>query len=93
MKIMYIHIFRHNNEAHKNCDKEKFYLKQKITDLQSKLLDKSESNTPNNSIHRIITESPAPFRKAIHLDSLNDAFVGNYESPSLVSIWFDIFTD
>lgn len=65
-KIILKHKFfsRLDIECHKQCEPQRLYLKKKIADMEKKLATNQESTIVlDDSLNRIINESPAPQNK------------------------------
>lgn len=71
-------------EIHKNCDIEKQYLKQKVKALKASSTESSDQTNLDTSIRRIITESPAPYRRPQFDNSHSDLNFFNFESPPVL---------
>lgn len=68
-------LFREQIECHKTCESQRLQLKRKIEELQ-------QGRSSNTSTARIITESPAPLKRARR--SIEGETV---DSPTIVGIF------
>lgn len=68
-------------ECHKSCKSERQYLKSRIAKMEKDLDNKTVTLSPNNSLNRIIMESPAPQREKSNIEL--KVVPGVFNSPTL----------